>query len=229
MTITAARTLHSPGETRMVGLALGRALRGGDVVLLEGMLGAGKTTLVRSVVEGMGLDAAAVSSPTFVVIHEYGRGVGSVGGVGGVGPDLIHVDAYRLHGSEELDSLGWDRVLDRLREGSAALVIEWPERLEGAMPGEPARARLEHVDEHRRELFLELPDSWRSREGLSELLDRRATTCPVTGAPVPADSPTYPFASERARLAELYKWFSGSYQISRELSADDLEEPPPGE
>ena len=221
MTIAATRISKSEAETRLIGLALGRLLRGGDVVRLDGPLGAGKTTLVRAVVEGMGLDAGPVSSPTFVMVHEYRRPHGEIG------PDLVHVDAYRLSGAEELESLGWDRVLERLREEAAALIVEWAERLESGLPEtEPVRLRLEHVDEQERELFMEFPDGWRQRPDLAALLSRRPTVCPTTGVPVPADSPTYPFASERARLADLYKWFSGSYQLSRDLTADDVEDLP---
>jgi tRNA threonylcarbamoyladenosine biosynthesis protein TsaE len=227
MTISALRTLQTEVETRLMGLALGRVLRGGDVVLLEGALGAGKTTLVRAVVEGMGLDVSPVSSPTFVVVHEYRRG--GAGGGREDAPELIHVDAYRLRGAEELESLGWDRVLERIRGRRAALVVEWPERLAEPPPVEPARVRLEHAGEFDREAALELPESWRGRAGLEEVLNRRATRCRVTGKLVPPDSPTYPFSSERARLADLHRWFSGSYQISRELSEEDLEEPRPPE
>jgi tRNA threonylcarbamoyladenosine biosynthesis protein TsaE len=221
VTIAATRISRSEAETRLIGLTLGRLLRGGDVVRLDGPLGAGKTTLVRAVVEGMGLDASPVSSPTFVMVHEYRRPPGAEG------PDLVHVDAYRLSGAEELESLGWDRVLERVRERAAALVVEWAERLQTGLPEtEPVRLRLEHVNEHERELLMEFPGDWRERPGFADILNRSPTTCPTTGLPVPADSPTYPFASERARMADLYKWFSGSYQVSRELTADDVDDLP---
>ena len=53
---------------------------------------------------------------------------------------------------------------------------------------------------------------------------REATTCPTTGRPVPADSPTWPFATEQARMADLYKWFTGQHAISRSVEESDLEE-----
>ncbi len=210
------RTSRSEAETAVIGATLGRLLRAGDVVLLDGPLGAGKTTLIRSVAAGMGLDVQAVASPTFVMIHEYRR-------EGGTG--LIHVDAYRLHGAEELDSLGWDTVTEQVRKPAAALIIEWAERLAGkAIPGaEPVRLRLDHVDETTRELEFTLPDSWASRPGIGELTARRATTCPITGVKVEPESPTYPFANERARMADLNRWFTGSYQVSRDATDADFE------
>jgi tRNA threonylcarbamoyladenosine biosynthesis protein TsaE len=223
MSIESARTSGSPAETEVIGKALGHVLRAGEVVLLEGELGAGKTALVRAVAEGMGLTGAGVSSPTFVMIHEY-RGESRA---------LIHVDSYRLRGPEELESLGWDAVMARV-EGDApeaALIVEWPERLgPGFLRGrEVARIRIEHAGEESRELFLSLPDSWRGREGLEDLLARRATRCPVTGARVEPDCPTYPFASERARMADLHRWFSGGYSISRPAEQADFDEPEPRE
>jgi tRNA threonylcarbamoyladenosine biosynthesis protein TsaE len=217
------RTSSSEAQTRDIGVALGGLLRPGDIVLLEGALGAGKTTLVRALAEGLGLDPHAVSSPTFVVVHDYRQPV-----LGAGRPDLIHVDAYRLAGAEELDTVGWDAAVARVQGpgASAALVVEWPERLgprvlEGATP---ARVRLEHAGEHQREVFLSLPESWRPRLGVGDLLQRRPTTCPITGVPVPADSPTWPFANERARLADLHRWFSGRYTISRRPEQSDLEQ-----
>jgi tRNA threonylcarbamoyladenosine biosynthesis protein TsaE len=217
MSIAATCRSHSEAETRLMGAALGRLLRGGDVVLLDGPLGAGKTTLVRAVVEGAGLDVREVASPTFVIVHEYRRDRPCR-----ETPDIIHVDAYRMRG-EEPETIGWDSVVARVVEGMAALLIEWAERLGAPPPAEPAHIRIDHVDESQRELQMELPGAWAGREHLAELLSRQPMRCPVTGAMVAPDSPTYPFASERARLADLYRWFSGSYSISRDLKADDLE------
>jgi tRNA threonylcarbamoyladenosine biosynthesis protein TsaE len=218
-----SRLTTSESETRLIGEALGRLVRGGDAVLLDGTLGAGKTTLVRAIASGMDLDTGPVASPTFVMIHEYGRP-----GVAAERPALLHVDAYRMSGPEDLDTVGWDRVLEELRAGRAAAVIEWADRLGSAAPA-GARIRAEHVDETSRQFVFDVPDEWRTRPGVAALMAREATTCPVTGQPVPPDSPTYPFAHERARLADLYRWFSGSYTVSRDATeADFEEEPPPG-
>ncbi len=225
MAIEATRQSHSEAETRLIGLTLGTLLRGGDVILLDGALGAGKTTLTRSIVEGMGLGTDAVASPTFVLMHEYDRAAGA----STTGPSLIHIDAYRLAGADELDTLGWDRAQARVRSGDAAAIIEWAERLGDAgrtLTDEThlARLTLEHAGEHAREIQMSLPDSWKSRPGIDDLTRRVATRCPITGETVPPDSPTYPFSSERARLADLHRWFSGQYQISRPANEQDFDD-----
>ena len=223
MAIDFIRTSRSEAETALIGGALGRLLRAGDVLLIDGPLGAGKTTLIRSIAAGMGLDTTPVASPTFVLVHEYTRADQA--------PGLIHVDAYRLRDASDLDSLGWDTVVSRVHEHpTAALVVEWAERLGATVfPAgtEPAHLRIEHIDETSREFHFMLGEAWRLRPGLTELAARSPTTCPVTGRRVEADSPTYPFADERARMADLYRWFSGSYSTSRDITDADLDEPQP--
>lgn len=208
-------TSTNPEQTHAIGLALGRVLGAGEVVALQGELGAGKTTLVRAIVEGLGGQPDSVSSPTFTIAQEYPtpRAV------------VVHIDAYRLDpDADDLGEVGFDRLTD----GSGLVLIEWPERLEGRVPFD-ATLTLTHTGETSRELVLDLPDSWRTRahfEALTELLGEpiRDTTCPVTGKAVPADSPTWPFADERARMADLYGWFSGTYTVSRPMEQRDLEE-----
>lgn len=207
------RSSASPAETHLIGAALGRLAAPGDVILLDGSLGAGKTALVRGLASGMGLDPAQVCSPTFVIVHEYRAASG---------PSLLHLDAYRL-GEEEFPTLGLDRLLGG--DAPPVVVVEWPERLpRGVLGHDPATVRLEPTGEQSRDLFFSLPDAWASRPGLEDLRRRRAARCPVTGRTVPPDSPTYPFADERARMADLYRWFSGAYAITRDLEQSDLEE-----
>lgn len=101
--------------TRRVGAALARRLSPGDVVLLSGDLGSGKTVLVRGLAEGLGADPEEVSSPTFALVHEYGPA--------GRPPLLVHADLYRLP-DEEVAVRGAD--LGLTERDDAVLAIEWP-------------------------------------------------------------------------------------------------------
>ena len=105
---------RSEADTVEAGRQLAASLRPGDVVLLTGPLGAGKTVFVRGLAQGLGANPADVTSPTFTLIQEY-RGAACT---------LYHVDLYRL-GPHEVDDLG----LDELMSGEAIVAVEWPERL----------------------------------------------------------------------------------------------------
>jgi|SRR5215210_1805317 len=102
----------SEEETAAAGEALGRSLRAGDVVLLRGELGAGKTAFVRGVARGLGASAEDVSSPTFTLIQQYAGRL-----------TLHHVDLYRLE-QREVDDLG----LDDLVSQDGVVAIEWADR-----------------------------------------------------------------------------------------------------
>jgi tRNA threonylcarbamoyladenosine biosynthesis protein TsaE len=213
-------TIDLPAEpaTELFGRALSRVMQSGDVVLLEGELGSGKTSLARAIASGLGIPASRVSSPTFVLMqmHEVPQ-PSSV-------RTLVHVDAYRLGGPGELDSIGWDRVYDAVEKCARpghAIVIEWGDRVRSAIAGASlATAKLEH-DPPGRSLQFQAPESWKGRPGLEALVMRPPTRCRVTGAWVAPDSPTYPFADERARLADLNRWFTGSYSIQRPIGTDE--------
>lgn len=103
--------LETPEDTRAFGRRLGRLLRAGDVVVLTGDLGAGKTTLTQGLAEGLGV-RGPITSPTFVIARVHPSLVG--------GPALVHVDAYRLGSAVELDDLDLDADLDL-----SVTVIEW--------------------------------------------------------------------------------------------------------
>lgn len=124
-------TTHSEHETSAAGKDLGRTLGPGAIVLLEGELGAGKTAFVRGLADGLGLDSAEVSSPTFTLVQEYRGGRLT----------LYHVDLYRLR-LEEVDDLG----LDELVLAGGVVAIEWPDRLPRAMEG-AIRISLAYGDE----------------------------------------------------------------------------------
>ncbi|MGZ9204952.1 MAG: tRNA (adenosine(37)-N6)-threonylcarbamoyltransferase complex ATPase subunit type 1 TsaE, partial [Nitrospira sp.] len=109
----------SPSETESFGNAIGQLLRGGEVLALIGELGAGKTALVRGIVAGLGAPAASVTSPTFLLVHEYqGR------------LPIIHIDLYRLQRPEETESIG---LSDYLTEDTA-VAIEWADRFPQLLP-----------------------------------------------------------------------------------------------
>jgi len=111
---------HSEDDTQAVARSLAETLEAGNVVLLSGNLGAGKTAFVRGLAAGLGIDAAEVSSPTFTLIHEYRGGRLT----------LYHVDLYRLD-SAATNDLGLEEM--GVRDG--VLAIEWPERLSHTLAG----------------------------------------------------------------------------------------------
>jgi tRNA threonylcarbamoyladenosine biosynthesis protein TsaE len=130
----------SPEQTRCLGVRLGALLQTGDVVCLQGELGAGKTTFVQGLAQGWGsLDA--VSSPTFVIVNLYRRADGT---------QLFHFDTYRLDSAPEAEELDLDAMLQQ-----GVLIIEWPERMANVLPAERLWVRLEYVDENQRQLHIE--------------------------------------------------------------------------
>jgi tRNA threonylcarbamoyladenosine biosynthesis protein TsaE len=118
---------HSEEETIELGGRIARELPPKAVVLLIGNLGAGKTTLAKGIVSGLGAAPPDdVSSPTFALIHEYGRG------------RVYHVDLYRLEKPEEAARLGLEEIFER----DAVVLIEWGERFLSLMPEERFEIRL---------------------------------------------------------------------------------------
>ncbi len=111
---------QSEEETHAAARELAAHLKPGDVVLLSGNLGAGKTAFVRGIAAGLGIDPDDVSSPTFTLVHEYRGGRLT----------LYHADLYRLERAAA-DELG----LEELGVGDGVLAIEWPDRLSHEMPG----------------------------------------------------------------------------------------------
>ena len=130
---------HSEEATAAVGRALAPTLSAGDVLLLYGDLGAGKTAFVRGLAEGLGISRDEVSSPTFTLIQEYR---------GGRLP-LFHVDLYRIEDPREFDELGLDEIAE-----DGVLAIEWAERYP-APPTARYRVRIEHAGEHERTVTVE--------------------------------------------------------------------------
>ena len=111
MTDPTSVTTHSAQETQQWGRRLGALLAAGDVLILTGGLGAGKTTLTQGIGEGLGV-RGPITSPTFVIARTHPSLIG--------GPDLVHVDAYRLSGADELDDLDLDAAVPEV-----VTIVEW--------------------------------------------------------------------------------------------------------
>ena len=132
---------RSPDETIALGRCLGRHLAPGHVVALIGPLGSGKTTLTKGLAEGLGVeDSRWVTSPTFVLIHEYPGRVA-----------VTHIDAYRLSGPADAEALG----ADELFFGDGVVIIEWADRIAAALPHERLDIRLGLAPGSQRRLTLQ--------------------------------------------------------------------------
>ena len=128
---------RSPEQTRRVGMRLGVALQAGDVICLQGDLGAGKTTFVQGIAQGWG-SIDSVSSPTFIIVNVYRDREQK---------QLFHMDAYRLDSAPEAEELDLDAML-----AQGALLIEWPERMNGLIPDERLWVQFEYINEEEREM-----------------------------------------------------------------------------
>ena len=117
-------------HTDRLGQVIGHVLRGGETIALYGPLGAGKTALVRGIAQGLGASPTAISSPTFVVIHEYYQGR----------LPLAHVDLYRIRTPRELESTG----LIEYFSGQTVTAIEWADKGLGALPQDRIEIALNH-------------------------------------------------------------------------------------
>ena len=125
--------VRTAAETHALAAALGAVLETGDLLVLTGELGAGKTTFTQGLGEGLGVRAGIIS-PTFVLVRIHPN---LPGGPRPGGPDLVHVDAYRLESAAEIDDIDLENTLD-----SAVTVVEW------------GRGRVEHLSDSRLEVEL---------------------------------------------------------------------------
>lgn len=143
-----AIVLRDPQATEAFGRSLAPLLRAGDAVALFGRLGAGKTSLCRGVLHGLGF-GGDVASPTFPIVQVYEP------------PDVAlpvwHVDLYRIEEPDELEELGLGEAL-----GEAALLIEWPERLPWLWPG-TLRLTIGDAAAGGRNLTASIPPAWGNR------------------------------------------------------------------
>ncbi|MFM9957073.1 MAG: tRNA (adenosine(37)-N6)-threonylcarbamoyltransferase complex ATPase subunit type 1 TsaE [Phycisphaerales bacterium] len=214
----------SPEATEALAGALAALLKPGDFVALRGELGAGKTRFVRGLARGLGHGAGAVSSPTFVLVHEYestGFSGGTAGGAGrGKPTTLVHIDAYRLKGADDVDSIGWDELL----ESACVVAVEWPERVEARLPARRYEVFIDHAGENERDVTITRVEAAVARGSVVAPGVCRTCGMALDATAAGGAKGGAPFCSETCRMADLNKWFTGAYRVTRELKETDLEE-----
>jgi tRNA threonylcarbamoyladenosine biosynthesis protein TsaE len=139
--------LEGEAETEALGRRIAPLMRPGDVLALSGDLGAGKTTLARGILRGLGF-AGDVASPTFPIVVPYEA----------LSPPVWHVDLYRIEDPAEIEELALDEAL-----AEGALIIEWPQRLGPRLWGEALRLDLRREGEGARALTAGVPAAWEAR------------------------------------------------------------------
>jgi len=137
-------TTTSPDETITRGEGFVSSLQAGDIVCLQGGLGAGKTHFVKGMAEGLGIESSEVSSPTFTLINEYD------------GDKLLyHFDCYRMESPREALEIGAEEYF----YGDGITVIEWPERIESLIPPEAIWIFIEAPDKNTRKFVIRKRES----------------------------------------------------------------------
>lgn len=149
------RAAVTEAELTALAEALGRALAGGELIALEGALGSGKTRFVKGLARGLGLEADAVCSPSFIICRRHGD-------------RLAHVDAFRLHGPEELATIGWDEMV---ADEALVIAVEWSNRIAEALPASRIDVTLGHAGPETRSVIIEASDDLADR---LERIDERA-------------------------------------------------------
>jgi tRNA threonylcarbamoyladenosine biosynthesis protein TsaE len=222
----------SERDTITIGECIGSLLAATDadravVLAIEGDLGAGKTRFVRGLAAGLALDPDAVASPTFVVSVEHPAPANRSDA-----RSLVHIDAWRIRSVDELESIGWDELCARPR---TVIAVEWASKIAAALPSERIDVAIEHLDDARRRIVIvdrradglaraRLATQCRLFEprGVGRTASRR---CPICAAFLEqATAPVPPFCSDRCRDADLNRWFTGRYTVSRPIDERDDEE-----
>ena len=132
--------VSSVEETWALAKELAKELKPGDVVCLEGDLGAGKTTFTQGLAAALGVPGR-VTSPTFCIVQEHQS------------PDvlLVHMDLYRLHGEEDVEAIGWEDYLSR----GAIIAVEWPERAGALLPSSAHHVAFHHKGGEKRRITID--------------------------------------------------------------------------
>ena len=200
---------ESPEQTQSLAGRLAVALPSGGCVALVGDLGAGKTCFVQGLLEGLGGDPDLVSSPTFVISREH---------VCGERAQLAHIDAYRLSGEDELVSIGWSELV---ADPETWIAVEWADRIAGQLPASSITVTIEHVGQSQRHIMIKWPPA---AGALPDWLQSAAPSqvCVVCGVSI--DQESISFCSDRCKMADLGRWFSGRYTLPRPLKDADWEE-----
>jgi len=143
---------HSSAQTQRLGVRLGELLQGGELILLDGSLGTGKTTFTQGLAQGLGI-IETVNSPTFTLLKEYSgqpRPEIQIGAPKRIGPALYHFDLYRLDNPEEILDLGFEDYF----YGTGVCVVEWADKADNLWPSEHIHIRMKLMSETKRGLLL---------------------------------------------------------------------------
>ncbi|MDQ3646500.1 MAG: tRNA (adenosine(37)-N6)-threonylcarbamoyltransferase complex ATPase subunit type 1 TsaE [Actinomycetota bacterium] len=171
-------TTYSPEETRIVGAALGPVVVPGDVISLNGDLGAGKTVLVQGLVTSLGV-SGRVTSPTFTIVQEFDARY-----------PIVHLDVYRLNSFQELLDLGFEELLDP----GAILLVEWGEAVAPLLPRRYLQVELRQAADPDAEQEREITFRPRGDEWWRKLEAMRDTAEALLGATAPEHAPAPRFS-----------------------------------
>ncbi len=138
-----SQILHTTtsAETQEVARQFAAGLQMGDIIVLRGNLGAGKTTFVQGLAQGLGITKRIIS-PTFVIIRTYNNSVTV---------PFYHVDLYRLSGEQDIEATG---LLEILEKKDSIVAIEWPEKMGSLLPEKRREVSFDYVDENKRKITI---------------------------------------------------------------------------
>ncbi|OGY22894.1 MAG: tRNA (adenosine(37)-N6)-threonylcarbamoyltransferase complex ATPase subunit type 1 TsaE [Candidatus Woykebacteria bacterium RBG_13_40_15] len=139
---------NSAEETRSFAKKISKNLKPGNILSLYGSLGAGKTTFIQGLAQGLGF-RQRVFSPTFVIARPYKIEQGNI-------KTLYHIDLYRLEGVGDIENTGIEELL---LDKEAVSTIEWPEKIEKWLPKKAIKVRLETLGKEKRKITVDLPNS----------------------------------------------------------------------
>ncbi len=125
-------------ETKKLGMEIADKFQGGEIICLEGDLGAGKTTFSQGLLQGLGAEGP-YTSPTFVVMKEYKT----------KSRNVYHIDAYRIN-KEDVLELGWEELV---ADKSNVIILEWPEKIKKIIPENSLWIKFRHLDKNKREII----------------------------------------------------------------------------